>query len=371
MQAQTRQQNKLQMALDELKARKLTMEQVRRVAVERTGDIHIEVHEAGLQRFFVYKAGELQELWPQEDSKIPLALKLANDKFAGGHMIISYRPGRRIVLGPMAGEQGHIIKGFRKRRAAHAAGLYATAISVCEQTGFDIPGLLQYIRKDDCLVMARRSGQPPELDDGSVETWSEIGSSLRQFQNTSRLPELTVGLPDFGHLDELAVLDERARRLLLCVPDLPGRWLSGRQRLESAAMDLPPDVAGLTHRDLHDGQFIVSGNTISLLDFDLLCLADVALDAGNLLAHMKLRELQGRAGVDGASVSACEEAFLSGLGRQDEPGFEQHLLFYKATCFYRLALLYSLRPRWQHLTEALIGLGAQCIGALGDLKAGS
>ena len=360
---QSRQQNMLQLALAKLRDQELTEEQVRRVAVERSGVMHIEIHEAGAQRFFAYQANELQELWPQKDSKIPLALKLADDKFAQEHTMISYRPGRRVVLGPAHGAQGHIIKGFRKNRAAHAAELYAIATSLCEQTGFDVPELLQYVKESDCIVMAMRPGSPPEIDEGAVEVWEKLGSCLRQFQHSSRAPELVAGLQNFGCQDELAVLDERARRFLLCLPNLPERWLSGRQQLAHVAIHLPLAVNGLAHRDLHDRQFIVSGNSISLLDFDLVCCADVALDAGNLLVHMKLRAIQGRQVVDSSGLTKCSKAFLSGLGRQHDPGFERRLLFYQASSYFRLALLYALRPRWMHLSEVLTHLGWQCIGA--------
>jgi len=368
---QQRQHNTLQLALTKLQEHTLTVEQVRRVAVERTGVIHIEVHVAGSQRFFVYEANELRELWPQNDSKIPLAAKLADDEFAAGHTIISYRPGRRIVLGPVAGEQGHIIKGFRRRRAAHTAELYGIVTSICRQTGFHVPELLQYKQDSDCLVMALQPGQPPGINEGEAEAWNKIGASLRQFQQSPRNAGLIADLQKFGPLDELAVLDERARRFLMCVPALPGQWVSGRRQLDMAAKNLPPAVNGPAHRDLHDGQFIVSGKTISLLDFDLVCIADVALDAANLLAHMRLRTLQDHKAADGAGLSVCSDAFSAGLGRQDEAGFEQRLLFYQATSYYRLALLYALRPRWVHLTEVLVNSGRRCLEAFNDAQGGS
>ena len=79
---QDRQQNSLHLALAKLQDQELTREQVRRVAVERSGVLHIEVHEAGSQRFFVYEASELQELWPHIDSRITLAFHLADDECA-------------------------------------------------------------------------------------------------------------------------------------------------------------------------------------------------------------------------------------------------------------------------------------------------
>ena len=359
------QNNPLKMAFTKLQERQLTLGQVRRVAVERQGAIHIEVHEAGRQRFFVFEANELCELQPQNDPKIPLVSELHPDGFAADHVIISYRPGRRIVLGPASGSDGNIIKAYKKSRAAQAAERYAVALSACEQGGFDVPELLQYEPGMDCLIMAKRLGQAPAITTDAAAVWMGIGTCLRRFQQS----RVTDGLQEFSYRDELDVLDERARRLLLCLPTLPVRWQPGRERLEEAAADLLLAAKGLAHRDLHDGQFIVAGRTISLLDFDLICIADVALDAGNLLAHMKLRALQQRQQNGGSAVSVCSKAFLDGLDGQDEPGFEHQLLFYQATTFYRLALLYALRPRWAHLTDTLIDEGKRCIDTINELRA--
>jgi len=356
--------NTLQLAFEKLQERQLAVQQVRRVAVERQGAIHIEIHEDGKHRFFVYEANELCELQPENDSKIPLVSKLDEDGFAAEHSIISYRPGRRIVLGPASGERGNIIKGYKKHHAAQAAGKYAIALSACEQGGFDVPDLLRNDTDKDCLIMVKRPGQPPDLAADAVADWAGIGACLQRFQQSLA----TDGLQEFSCRDELEVLDERARRFLLCMPALPAHWQDGRSRLEDAAKQLPSTVKGLVHRDLHDGQFIVAGESISLLDFDLICIADVALDAGNLLAHMKLRALQARQESGDSGVTNCSQAFLDGLDRQDEPGFEQRLFYYQATTYYRLALLYALRPRWVHLTDTLIGEGKRCIDKTNELQ---
>ena len=135
---------------------------------------------------------------------------------------------------------------------------------------------------------------------------------------------------------------------------------------------MPPAIHGLAHRDLHDRQFIVSGSkTISLLDFDLVCVADVALDAANLLAHMKLRTLQRNLADSDTALRDCSESFLQGLARQHETGFELRLLFYQASTYLRLALLYAIRPRWMHLTAPLIVAADNCIDRLNTSRVGS
>lgn len=354
------QRDTLALALLKLQALGLDKEQVRRVAVASQGTIHLEVHEGREQRFFVFEESELSELLVGNDKKIPLVSILNQSNAFAGHTIISYRPGRRLVLMAAGDHQESILKAYKKNKSLRAAKNYATVQSACEQGGFDIPELLQYEKKSDLLVMAKRFGNSPVISGDAVETWSGIGSSLRRFQSSP----CPGDLEDFSSRNELLVLDERARRFQLCVPALPAAWQAGRDHLESVLTDLPQAILGLSHRDLHDGQIIVSGETISLLDFDLICRADTALDAGNLLAHMKLRILQGRHDGDDSAFTGCGQAFLSGLGRLAEPGFESRLNFYQATTFYRLSLLYALRPRWSHLVDPLITEGNKCIAAM-------
>jgi len=350
----------LQEAFSKLRDRQVTDQQVRRVAVERGG----EVHQTGKHRFFVYEANELHELRLEDDSKVPMVSQLQNSQFASEHKIISYRPGRRIVLGPAGSYPANILKGYKKRQAAKAAENHTVAVSACETGGFDVPELLKFDTGKDCLVMALRPGQPPQISLDTIAVWMTIGSHLRRFQQS----QVAESLTEFNYQDEFAVLDERAKRFLLCMPALPNHWQEGCDRLEEVAAQLPVASKGLAHRDLHDGQFIITNETISLLDFDLICMADVALDAGNLLAHIKLRSLQKYQEIQTAAASGCSQAFLRGLGRQDEPGFEERLHFYKATTFYRLALLYALRPRWAHLTKSLINEGKRCMDEICKLQ---
>lgn len=360
------QENKyiLDKALLKLQALQLQAEQVRRVAVTSRGSLQIEVAEGDNHRFFVYQGNDLTELQVENESKIPLAAKLSRADFTNDHVIISYRPGRRIVLGPVRDQQAVLLKGYKKHKAAQAAKNYAVALSACEQGGFDIPELLRYEAQDDYLVMARHKGQPPVIAMDTVGTWKDIGAGLRCFQQAN----VTDMLSAFSPHDELMVLDERARRFLMCIPSLPEGWLAAREQLQKMASGLPPAQTGLTHRDLHDRQFLVVGKTISLLDFDLVCVADVALDPANLLAHMQLRVLQGQDESGHLALTACRDALLSGLGRQEEPGFEKRLWFYQATTFYRLALLYALRPRWSHLSASLIAGGNRCIDAFHESR---
>ena len=349
----------LQLALAALQDCNLTESNLKRVAVERDGTLHMEADGSGLPRWFRCKGSTLQELWPHDDKKIPLLARGFVNDSALGQVVVSYRPGRRIVLGLTDSGGERIVKGYKRQQCQQAAAFHTIALSACQGGGFKVPRLVEYAEDADYLVMAKHAGSSPAITTESKQIWARIGAYLRQFQ-LSRVDE---ALPTFSGRDELAVLDERARRFLLCAPRLPANWQRGRDLLESLMHDLPAASFGLAHRDLHDGQFLVDGEVISLLDFDLLCKADLALDAGNLLAHLVLRQLQAADKCGASAASVCSDAFLEGLARWQEPGFNQRLRYYQATSFYRLALLYALRPRWAHLTETLISRGSQCINA--------
>jgi hypothetical protein len=167
----------------------------------------------------------------------------------------------------------------------------------------------------------------------------------------------------FGVKDELDVLERWRAKVLGVMEELPGGWQEAHARLVQRASALPEPVLGLCHRDLHDRQVHAVGGEVALLDFDLLCQADVALDAGNLVAHLRWRAVQQLHGADHASTRALENAFLAGLGRGAEPGFEARLAFYACSAFLRLALVYRLRPRWSARVDELVSRAA---GALDD-----
>ena len=342
-------------ALAGLRQRQLSAEQLSRVAVERDGALLIEAEAPGSQRWFRFDNATLEELQPRDDHKIPLLKHHFADNMRLGSSLLSYRPGRRAVLGTAGAQRPSVVKGYRRGKSEQAAICHEIAVAACGGKGFQVPVLLGHSAVDESLLMPRHRGSTPGISPESASLWSAIGACLRRFQSAG----VAEGVQEFGALDELTVLDEQARRFLLCMPVLPENWQRGRDLLTEAAAKLPPAEPCLAHRDLHDGQFLIHGETVSLLDFDLLCKADAALDTGNLLAHMVLRGLQ--SGCEPGRTAVCGRALLSGLARHDEPGFKQRLLFYQATSFYRLALLYALRPRWAHLTGALTERGRQCI----------
>lgn len=136
-----------------------------------------------------------------------------------------------------------------------------------------------------------------------------------------------------GPADELAVTEgweERARAFGLPLPSV-------------AEMPPPPPVLRpvAIHRDVHDGQFLVSGDPgpdgVGLLDFDLLAAGDPALDLANLIEHLRLRGRQGVLVDPDAAIAALLD------GYRPDAGVRERLPGYRALTARRLAAVYAFR----------------------------
>ena len=116
---------------------------------------------------------------------------------------------------------------------------------------------------------------------------------------------------------------------------------------------LPPLPPVLAHRDLHDGQVLLTAGsaadlaaaTPGLLDLDTAALADPALDAGNLLAHLDLAAAAGHAdAARAAAVGVVEHVAL-------DPARIQVL---RRAAAVRLCAVHAYRPAGPEVVPALL-----------------
>lgn len=96
----------------------------------------------------------------------------------------------------------------------------------------------------------------------------------------------------------------------------------------------------LLHRDLHDKQLLWDGRTLSVLDMDTAARGEAALDLGNLLAHLRLRVLQG---VLPAALAQDLRPRLRDLAA-DLGASPSRLALYTRAAALRLACVYAFRP---------------------------
>lgn len=113
---------------------------------------------------------------------------------------------------------------------------------------------------------------------------------------------------------------------------------------------LPAPLLRPAHRDLHDKQLVWDPHAgPGLLDVDTACLADPALDLGNLRAHAALRWRQGLwTGDQAETVSFCvdETAEQSGTPHDAVAVYEQAALL-------RLGFVYAVRPQYTAVAAQL------------------
>jgi hypothetical protein len=303
-------------------------------------------------RWFTHDDRGLIERHPERDPKLPLAARLPE---LGDYQVLSYRPGRRMVVLVGHGAHRTVLKGHKRGRSARAATFQGYAEGAMHRGAWRVPRLLSHDGASETLVFEHVAAREVELRGESALLYEELGRRLSVFQGE----ETSVSLGRFRVRDELEVLERWQGKVLQALGALPLGWSEARRRLEECSAQLPPPRLGLCHRDLHDRQVHANGAEVVLFDFDLLCCADVALDAGNLSAHLRWRGVQGLHGADSTGVRELETAFLRGLARDGEDGFAARHAFYTASALLRLALVYGLRPRWSaHVAELVARAGA-------------
>jgi len=330
--------------------------QVERVDVDRHGALHLHVRAPSGLRWFVQDEQGCRELHPEQDGALPLAAELPALARTGHVETLAWRPGRRLVARLDRGGGSLVLKGFRSRRSAEAVARHAAGVAALADGHAAAAELLAHDEPHACLTFRRVEGRPLGLSAASQERFFRLGTVLRAAQ-ARPAPE---DLPVHGPQDELDLLDRLAGRLGLAAAGPPERYAALRDRLASLETPEPPALV-FAHRDLHDRQVLDTGSGLVLLDFDLASRADPVLDAANLLAHLKLRALQGAGGASDESALLLGRALLEGLDGRHDADFARRLRFYQATTFLRLLLVYRLRPRWTDVLPGLALMAERCL----------
>jgi len=152
--------------------------------------------------------------------------------------------------------------------------------------------------------------------------------------------------------DELRILHER----LPVVGREEPQWTGRIERLLRAcdrvgAVTPQPQPCGI-HRDFYADQVIVDGSRLHLIDFDLYCEGDPALDIGNFLGHTTEQSLRtfGDPGALADLEEALEERFVELSGEKVRPAVRS----YKTLTLARHIHLSTLFPERRPFTESLL-----------------
>ena len=163
--------------------------------------------------------------------------------------------------------------------------------------------------------------------------------------------------------DELRILHERLPTVARSEP----QWAERIERLLDACDCLgagtpKPEPCGI-HRDFYADQVIVAGPRLCLIDFDLYCEGDPALDIGNFLGHIREQSLRSLGDPEALAdlEVAMEERFVELAGEETRPAVRAYKLLTLARHVHLSTLFPERRPFTGNLLELCEEhLGTRC-----------
>lgn len=159
--------------------------------------------------------------------------------------------------------------------------------------------------------------------------------------------------------DELRILRDCLAQVATAKPQLARRLDRLIDSCSRAAGSLAGAPTRGIHRDFYSDQVLVDGHRLTLVDFDLYCIGDPALDIGNYLGHLTEQGLRTR----GAATAfepfgrELEESF----GRLAGPDVQRRVPVWAALTVARHVYLSTRFAERRHLTAPLLELAEQCL----------
>lgn len=157
-----------------------------------------------------------------------------------------------------------------------------------------------------------------------------------------------------GMPDELRILHDRLARVVQRKPEWQARIRRLLQACDRIGAQTPaPKTCGI-HRDFYPDQVLVDGKRLHLLDFDLYCEGDPALDVGNFCAHLIEHSVRTTGSPDAMAQQqhALVEQFVELSGESVRPAIGA----YTTLTLVRHIYLSTQFPQRRPFTETLLQL---------------
>ncbi|MCH8561969.1 phosphotransferase [Nesterenkonia sp. LB17] len=274
------------------------------------------------------------------------------EELARGGVVVSHRPGKRAVVR----REDQFIKVVRRGRTRTILDGIERADAFTEY--FRTPAVLAHTRSTVTFGALEGSSlhEPRRLGPQRWErAWAEVLSAWSRSVSSSAAEASSnggsdlPGIPEHSADQEIVVLAHWARLVEPFVHPADQMWRSV-ERISEDLAQLPQGQLRPAHRDLHDKQLLWSPqNGPGLLDVDTACLADPALDLGNLRAHARLRMLQGI--WERHAARTVVSAVDATAARLKVPG--RSLAVYERAAVLRLGCVYAVRPAYVEVAAAM------------------
>lgn len=265
-------------------------------------------------------SGEVERHLP---ARIPALAARAGRFSVNAIRVVRHKPGRRCLIeydvdGVDRTGTATLLGKVRARGADAAtcravSSLWNRGFDDASRDGISVPEPLGVVPELGMWVQRKVAGSP-----ATAVLPGPAGPRLAR-RIAHALHKLHRGIPpQRRHTteDELRILAERLLRAASERPEWGSRPARLLEMCRGLAAELPRVPPAPIHRDFYPDHVIVAPDRIWLVDFDLYCAGDPALDAGNFLAHLIEQGVRfpGDAGGLDEAAASFEECFaeLSG-----------------------------------------------------------
>lgn len=286
--------------------------------------------------------------------------------------VMRHKPGRRCIIeydlmtGTETGQIGMFtLVGKARARGIDdstyhlVAALHKTSFGANSDDGIRVPEPIGRIPEFRMWLQRKvRGANASELlaaPDGA-QLARRIAQAAHKLHKTNVHPTRrhTIG-------DELRILHERLPLVARQEPEWEHRierLLAASDRLgESTPNSRPVGI----HRDFYADQVLVDAGSLYLLDFDLFCDGDRALDIGNFVGHMTEYAL--RTTGDPRALSDREDAMVERFVELSGERVRPSIRTYTILTLVRHVYLSTRFPERRHTTAALLELCEERLGS--------
>lgn len=291
---------------------------------------------------------DFQQLRLMDNGEDPKLKTLA--QWAQRGTVVSHRPAKRAVV--HVSQDNSYVKVVKKGKAAGILDGIQRARAFSGP--FLTPDVLQH--SDSEVTFSEVNGvglhDAAALPDSLWDTaWGDVLSAWFEAVTRSASAEdlASGGTADVHSAeDEAQVLMSWSRAVSRYIEDTISTARAAR-RLSERLKSLPAARLRVSHRDFHDKQLLWSPQQPGLLDVDTACLADPAVDLGNLRAHAQLRQRQDVWNAQQAAVVVDHiDHTAQAVGVSEE-----NLATYEQAALLRLGCVYAVRPQYAELAQQL------------------
>ena len=279
--------------------------------------------------------------------------------------VIRYKPGKRCLIeydlaieNPADSQVLTLIgkaqaKGTHNKSCQVQQALWNTGFAADSDDGVSVPEPMGVIPAFQMWLQRKVSGViatqllPKPDGNGVAKRIAEAAYKLQQAGVPPQRRSHTM-------TSELRILYERLPLVLQSYPQWANRLeqvLNACSRLGAATPE--PILRGI-HRDFYPDQVIVNHRRLYLLDLDLYCQGDPALDIGNFIGHIKEQSLRTLGNSDALAdrEQAMVERFVQLYGEAIHPAVQS----YTTLTLVRHIYLSTLFPERRPFTESLLEL---------------